>query len=143
MANEGHNIANAQIKNYVERIESIESDMADLSEDKSELYKEIKGNGFDASIIRKLVAERKKARKNSVTYAEQLELFGIYAEACGDTDLIPGAGLRGTKPIERKSGPVNFEKEEPVDPPEAPEEEPTDQPDDGGDWDGEGEGEED
>jgi uncharacterized protein (UPF0335 family) len=73
-------IAGAQLLAFIERIERLEADKADLANDIKEIYAEAKGTGFEAKIIRKLIALRKMDRD---TLQEQTELLRIYGAAIG------------------------------------------------------------
>lgn len=70
-----------QLKSIVERIERLESEIKALNEDKSEVYGEAKGNGFDKKIIRKVVALRRQETSERV---EQEQLIDLYLSAIGD-----------------------------------------------------------
>lgn len=49
-----------QLKSIVERIERVESEIKELSSDRSDIYKEAAGNGYDAKALRLIVRERKQ-----------------------------------------------------------------------------------
>lgn len=51
---------NGQLKSLVERIERLEKEKADTQADIKEVYGEAKAEGFNAKLIRKLIAERKR-----------------------------------------------------------------------------------
>ncbi len=67
-----------QIAAYVRRIENIETDIAELNDDKKEVYGEAKAIGLDKNILRKLVAKRKKDPEAA---AEEEELLALYEAA--------------------------------------------------------------
>ena len=74
------NAAPDQIRAYVERVERLEEEIKDLNRDKSEVYSEAKGNGFDVPTIKKIVRIRK------LDHAERLEqdaLLDLYMSALG------------------------------------------------------------
>jgi len=50
---------NNQLKALVERIEHLEAEKAAIGADIKEVYAEAKGSGFDAKILRRVVALRK------------------------------------------------------------------------------------
>ncbi|PZO78468.1 MAG: hypothetical protein DI629_12285 [Mesorhizobium amorphae] len=52
-------VAAAQLRSYVERVERLDADIKDLNADKSELYQQAKGDGFDVKALRAVVAKRK------------------------------------------------------------------------------------
>jgi uncharacterized protein (UPF0335 family) len=61
MSSEPQAVSNsqAQIRSIIERVESIETSMKELSEDRGDIYKEAKGNGFDVKALRTIVRLRK------------------------------------------------------------------------------------
>lgn len=52
--------AKDQLKAIIERIERVEGEMKELSSDRTDIYKEAAGNGFDAKALRTIVRERKQ-----------------------------------------------------------------------------------
>lgn len=71
-------ITQAQPKALVRRIESIEDEIKVLNEDKSDLYKEARGNGFDVKVLRKVIADRRKDK----TEREEFEtIYDLYWNA--------------------------------------------------------------
>ncbi|MBI3451337.1 MAG: DUF2312 domain-containing protein [Rhodospirillales bacterium] len=73
-------IAAAKLKSFVERIERLEAEKAELAADIREVYSEAKGNGFDTKIMRQVIRLRKMeiADRN-----EQDELIDLYRKALG------------------------------------------------------------
>lgn len=74
------NVANDQLRAFVERVERLEEEIKDLNRDKSEVYAEAKGNGFDVPTIKKVVRIRK------LDDAERMEadaLLSLYLSALG------------------------------------------------------------
>lgn len=55
----GQHMQNNQLKALVERIEHLEEEKAAIGADIKEVYAEAKGSGFDAKILRRVVALRK------------------------------------------------------------------------------------
>jgi uncharacterized protein (UPF0335 family) len=86
MSDIGHNsqsgepIAADLLKSYVDRIQRLEADIAELNSDKSELYKESKSNGFDVKILRKVIAH---LRKDPADRSEEEALLDTYLSALG------------------------------------------------------------
>ena len=72
--------ADGQLRALVERIERLEEEIAALNGDKSEVYKEAKGSGYDVKVLRKLIADR---RKDPSTLNEFEALYDLYASAIG------------------------------------------------------------
>lgn len=73
-------VAPDQLKAFIERIERLEEDKAALAADIREVYAEAKGNGFDAKIMRKVVAIRKKDRAERM---EEEAVLDLYLQALG------------------------------------------------------------
>ena len=77
----GHNsVSGDQIKAYLERIERLEEEKADLAEDIKSVYGEAKGNGFDVKTLRKLVRIRKM---DQAKRQEEEAMLDLYLHACG------------------------------------------------------------
>lgn len=53
------NLSAEQLKSYIDRIERLEEEKADLATDIREVYAEAKGNGFDAKTMREVIKLRK------------------------------------------------------------------------------------
>ena len=71
-------VAHDQIKAFVRRIEALEDEIHALNGDKSEVYKEAKGNGFDTKVLRKVIAKRRLGEDDR---NEQDALFDLYWNA--------------------------------------------------------------
>lgn len=72
-------VAAQRLQSFIERLENIEDQRADLAIDLKAVYDEAKGEGFDAKVMRKIVARRKDPAKT----AEQDELINLYESAIG------------------------------------------------------------
>jgi|GEM_PF-2507130 len=59
MSKIGHNLPHGQLRAFFERLERVQEEIDALNGDKSEIYAEAKGNGFDTKIMR-IVANRRK-----------------------------------------------------------------------------------
>lgn len=70
----GHN-SGEMLKSYIERIERIETEQDDLANDKKEIYVEVKANGFDTKILRKVIAIRKRDKAEYETEKEMIDLY--------------------------------------------------------------------
>lgn len=71
-------VAAEQLKQYFSRIERLESEKAELSDDIKQVFDEAKANGFDTKIM-KQVLKLKKLDKNKL--AEQDALLDLYRSA--------------------------------------------------------------
>jgi uncharacterized protein (UPF0335 family) len=65
------NVSEAQLRQYVERIERIEEEMDGVKADRKDVYLEAKAVGFDTKTIRQIVRLR-KMEKNARDEAEAL-----------------------------------------------------------------------
>jgi len=73
-------VAGKRLKAFIERIERLEEEKAELVEDLKEVYGEAKATGFDIKTIRRLV----KLRKMDVEKRrEEDELLALYKSAIG------------------------------------------------------------
>jgi uncharacterized protein (UPF0335 family) len=73
-------ITGDQLKSYIERIEKLEEEKANLQADIREIYSEAKANGFDTKVMRQLVRLRKMDKQDR---SEQEELLNLYKSAIG------------------------------------------------------------
>lgn len=73
-------IAANQLRQFVERIERLEEEKKALGEDIKEVYSEAKGRGFDTTILRKVIALRKKDQDE---VSEEEALMDVYLRALG------------------------------------------------------------
>jgi uncharacterized protein (UPF0335 family) len=78
-------IARLQLKTIVERVERLEAEIADLNADKSDIYKDARGNGFDVKAIKKVVSRRKLDDNKRV---EEDVVFETYWDAVHGTGLV-------------------------------------------------------
>lgn len=65
----------AELRSFVERIQNLETQIKELNADKSDVYQEAKGKGFDVAAIKAVVAY---LRKDATARAEQRQLFELY-----------------------------------------------------------------
>ena len=80
------------LKSFIERIERLEEDKANVAADIKEVYAEAKGTGFDAKIMRQIVRIRKLAEHER---REQEELLALDAESADILQNIRGMLLAG------------------------------------------------
>jgi len=75
-----HNISRDQIKSMVERVENLEGQKKELSNDIHDVYLEAKGNGFDVKALRTIVRMRKQDANDR---QEQETILETYMQALG------------------------------------------------------------
>jgi len=73
-------VAGDRLRSFIERIERLEEEKAALAEDIKEIYAELKGVGYDAKTVRKIVSLRKL---DSEKRREADELLDLYKTAVG------------------------------------------------------------
>lgn len=68
-------IAAKKLRSFVEKIERLEGEKADLSADIREVYAEAKGNGFDTKIMRQVLKLKKMEEPDRKELDEVLDLY--------------------------------------------------------------------
>jgi len=71
-----------QLKSIVERIERLEEEKKTIADDIKEVYAEAKGNGYDVSVLRKVVALRKRDLDER---KEEDAILDLYLQAVGES----------------------------------------------------------
>ena len=92
MTDEFHNALGGnsadQLRGYVSKIERLEEEINGLNDDKRDIYRESKSCGFDARILKKLIARRRKDRSDVQEEDEMLDLYEAAMEAIGPRKKI-------------------------------------------------------
>tara|TARA_B100001179_G_C18442666_1_gene339523 strand:+ start:282 stop:560 length:279 start_codon:yes stop_codon:yes gene_type:complete len=82
------NIAGDQLRSFIERIEKLEAEKADIATDIREVFSEAKGNGFDVKTMRQILKLR---NMDSADRDEAEYLLETYKRALGmQADLFEG-----------------------------------------------------
>ncbi len=107
--------AQKQLRSYVERIERLEEEKQAAAGDIKEVYAEAKAMGFNAKILRKVVALR---RKDPREREEEETILDLYMGALGMLPLFEAAEQRDMEMRESftPSGPllIEHDPEEPI-----------------------------
>lgn len=74
------NITADELRQFIEQWELLDAEKADISEQQKDIMSEATGRGYDAKIIRKVIAMRKKDRD---TLAEEEAVLDLYKAALG------------------------------------------------------------
>lgn len=74
-------VNHAALKSFVERIENLETEIAERNQDKAAIYGELKFSGFDKKIVRKVVALRRMDRDKRI---EEQTILDTYLRALGE-----------------------------------------------------------
>lgn len=73
-------VAANQLRSIIERIENLEEEKKEISEQVKEVYAEAKGNGFDTKTLRKVIQLRKRSTDER---QEEEALLDLYLSALG------------------------------------------------------------
>ena len=68
-------IPGGKIRSFVERIENLDSEMQELSEQKKEVFAEAKGEGFDVKILKEILKLRKQDQDERDEHESLLDLY--------------------------------------------------------------------
>jgi uncharacterized protein (UPF0335 family) len=71
-------IPGARVRSFVERIEQLETELAEINEQKKEVFSEAKGDGFDVTILRDVIRLRKQDKDER---DERDTLLDVYMRA--------------------------------------------------------------
>ena len=69
-----------ELRKFVERIERLDAEKKDISDQQKEVLAEAKGRGYDIKVIRKLITLR---RRDQGEVAEEEAVLEVYKEALG------------------------------------------------------------
>ena len=83
-------IPGGKIRAFVERIENIDTEIAELNEQKKEVFAEAKGDGFDVKILREIIKLRKQDQEERDERESLLDLY-MRAMEQADTEKIKKA----------------------------------------------------
>jgi uncharacterized protein (UPF0335 family) len=68
-------IPGGKIRAFVERIENLDGEIQELSEQKKEVFAEAKGDGFDVKILKEIVKLRKQDEEERGERESMLDLY--------------------------------------------------------------------
>ena len=68
-------IPGGKIRSFVERIENIDGELAELNEQKKEVFAEAKGEGFDVKILKEIIKLRKQDQDERDERESLLDLY--------------------------------------------------------------------
>ena len=68
-------IPGGKIRSFVERVENIDGELAELSEQKKEVFAEAKGEGFDVKILKEIIKLRKQDQDERDERESLLDLY--------------------------------------------------------------------
>jgi uncharacterized protein (UPF0335 family) len=73
-------VSSSELRQYIEKVERLEEEKAELMAAIGEVFAEAKGNGFDVKIMKQVLKMRKMKKEELM---EQEELLTIYLQALG------------------------------------------------------------
>jgi len=68
-------VAGNRVRSFVERIEQLEQEIAELNEGKKEVFAEAKGEGFDVKILKEIVKLRKQDQDERDEHETLLDVY--------------------------------------------------------------------
>lgn len=69
-----------ELRQFIERVERLEQERAELADQVKEFFAEAKGRGYDVKVLRKIIALRKR---HADDIAEEEAVLEMYKEALG------------------------------------------------------------
>ena len=79
-------IAGNRVRSFVERVEQIELEIAELNEQKKEIFSEAKGEGYDVKILKEIIKLRKQDKEER---DEHETLLDVYMRAMDSGEAEP------------------------------------------------------
>ena len=81
-----NDVAQDQLRSFVERIERLEEEKKTISDDIKDVYAEAKGNGFDTKVLRRVISLRKQDQNER---QEQEAILDLDLQALGMAPDLP------------------------------------------------------
>ena len=69
-----------ELRQFIERYEHLDAEKADIADQQKEVMAEAKGRGYDTSVMRKIIAMRKRDKDD---LAEEEAILEMYKSALG------------------------------------------------------------
>ena len=84
-------IAGNRVRSFVERVEQIESEIAELNEQKKEIFSEAKGEGYDVKILKEIIKLRKQDQEERDEHETLLDVYMRAMESAPEAALVAEA----------------------------------------------------
>jgi uncharacterized protein (UPF0335 family) len=84
-------IPGGKIRAFVERIENLDTELQELSEQKKEVFAEAKGEGFDVKILKEIIKLRKQDQEERDEREGLLDLYIRAMEQAGPEKVAEAA----------------------------------------------------
>ena len=78
--NDAYTVTADELRQFIERIEQLDAEKADLAEQAKEVMAEAKGRGYDTKVMKKVIALRKRSADD---IAEEEAILEMYKSALG------------------------------------------------------------
>jgi len=75
-----HSVTADELRQFIERAETLAAEKRDIAEQEKELFAEAKGRGYDTKVMRKVIALRKRKPDD---IAEEEAVLEMYKAALG------------------------------------------------------------
>lgn len=69
------NISGVELRQFIERIERLEQEKKELSEQLKDIFAEARAEGFDINTVRQLIRQRKMKKEDLEAHEELLDLY--------------------------------------------------------------------
>ena len=79
-ADSAYRVTAGELRQFVERIERLDQEKADIAEQQKEVFAELKGRGYDVKVVRTIIRLRKRDKDD---IAEEEAVLEMYKEALG------------------------------------------------------------
>lgn len=77
---DSYNVTADELRQFIERYETLEAEKKDVTEQQKELMSEAKGRGYDTAVMKQVIALRKRKPDD---IAEQETILELYKAALG------------------------------------------------------------
>ncbi len=84
-------IPGGKIRSFIERIENLDSELAELNEQKKEVFSEAKAEGFDVKILKEIIKLRKQDKEERDERESLLDLYMRAMEQAGPEKVAKAA----------------------------------------------------
>lgn len=75
-----YSVTASELRQFIERVERLETEKKDLADQQKEVMAEAKARGYDTKVMRKVIALRKRDKDD---IAEEEAILEMYKEALG------------------------------------------------------------
>ena len=79
-------VAGGRIRSFIERVETIEAEIAELNEAKKEIFAEAKGEGFDIKVLKEIIKLRKQDQDERDEHETLLDLYMKAMDSAGSAE---------------------------------------------------------